>query len=69
MLAELAQIADVLDEVEAALVAVLARFAGYGDRFRAALDAGRITDPRDSCHQVWFELHEDLIATLGITRH
>jgi len=22
----------------------------------------------DSCHRVWFELHEDLIATLGIDR-
>jgi hypothetical protein len=20
----------------------------------------------DSCHRVWFELHEDLVATLGI---
>ncbi|GEK21750.1 hypothetical protein CXY01_22700 [Cellulomonas xylanilytica] len=23
----------------------------------------------DSCHRVWFELHEDLVATLGIDRH
>ena len=23
----------------------------------------------DSCHRVWFELHEDLIATLGLSRH
>ena len=22
----------------------------------------------DSCHVVWFELHEDLLATLGIDR-
>ncbi|MEV6923759.1 hypothetical protein AB0M46_04485 [Dactylosporangium sp. NPDC051485] len=22
----------------------------------------------DSCHRIWYELHEDLIATLGITR-
>jgi hypothetical protein len=22
----------------------------------------------DSCHRVWFELHEDLVATLGIDR-
>ncbi|WP_245966310.1 hypothetical protein [Sphaerisporangium album] len=23
----------------------------------------------DSCHRVWFELHEDLIAMLGLDRH
>ena len=23
---------------------------------------------RDSCHRVWFELHEDLIATPGLVR-
>ena len=22
----------------------------------------------DSCHRVWFEVHEDLLATLGIPR-
>lgn len=22
----------------------------------------------DSCHRVWFQLHEDLLATLGIDR-
>jgi len=38
--------------------------------------AGRLTLPRrwvdaigiDSCHTVWFQLHEDLLATLGIPR-
>lgn len=59
---------------EARLTAHLTRFAGYHGRFAAALAASR-TDPRwitgtdrDSCHRVWFELHEDLIATLGLTR-
>jgi hypothetical protein len=23
---------------------------------------------RDSCHTVWFQLHEDLLATLGLRR-
>jgi len=22
----------------------------------------------ESCHRVWFELHEDLVATLGVDR-
>ncbi|WP_245966848.1 hypothetical protein [Sphaerisporangium album] len=34
-------------------------------RFTAALAGARV----DSCHRVWFELHEDLIATLGLDRH
>jgi len=53
---------------------LLARFAGYHERFAAAL-ARASADPawitaadRESCHHVWFELHEDLIATLGLSR-
>ncbi len=53
----------------------LTRFTGYPDRFAAALervdhgqrnwvDGSRI----DSCHTVWFELHEDLLSTLGLER-
>jgi len=57
------------------LAAVLTRFRGYDTRFTAALtraQAGQVnwvdrTDV-DSCHRVWFELHEDLVATLGIDR-
>ena len=54
---------------------VLARFDGYGDRFAAALASVRagevegFTRPLiDSYHTVWFELHENLLATLGIER-
>ena len=53
----------------------LDRFSGYGDRLRAALEkvvAGDhewFTKPMiDSYHTVWFELHEDLLCTLGIER-
>ncbi|OXM64659.1 MULTISPECIES: transcriptional regulator [Amycolatopsis] len=54
---------------------VLARFDGYPDRYRSALCKARSgqhnwigkTDV-DSCHRVWFQLHEDLVATLGIDR-
>jgi len=53
----------------------LARVGGYGRRFSDALgrvQAGEVewfTRPMiDSYHTVWFELHEDLLATLGIDR-
>jgi hypothetical protein len=56
-------------------LSVLPRFAGYADRFEAALgrvdrgDRRWVDEPAiDSCHAVWFELHEDLLATLGLTR-
>jgi hypothetical protein len=53
----------------------LVRLRGYDDRFTAALarvgrgDLSWVARPRvDSCHTVWMELHEDLVATLGIRR-
>ena len=53
----------------------LDRFGGYDVRFSKVVDRVRGGDPSwvdrtgvDSCHTVWFELHEDLVATLGITR-
>lgn len=57
------------------LSAALARFDGYAERYAAALsrvgrgerhwvDAVGI----DSCHAVWMQLHEDLLATLGLER-
>jgi hypothetical protein len=53
----------------------LARFDGYPRRYADALakvDSGarRWVDGVgiDSCHRVWFELHEDLLATLGKSR-
>ena len=63
-----------LREVEDLLTTVLARFAGYRGRFLTALFRAD-DDPAwlagtsvDSCHRVWFELHEDLVSTLGVTR-
>lgn len=57
------------------LAGVLERFDGYGARLANALarvQAGEIdwfTKPViDSYHTVWFELHENLLATLGIER-
>jgi hypothetical protein len=53
----------------------LARFGDYGTRFGIALDRVRkgerdwFAKPMiDSYHTIWFELHEDLLATLGIER-
>ena len=54
---------------------VVARFAGYRPRLRAArrrVDDGEsewLTSPRiDSYHTVWMQLHEDLLLALGRER-
>jgi hypothetical protein len=59
----------------AELGAALDRFAAYGSRLGEALariragDTDWFTKPMiPSYHTVWFELHEDLLATLGIER-
>ena len=53
----------------------LARFDAYSGRYSAALrkvEAGQhawLDAPdRDSCHLVWIQFHEDLLATLGLPR-
>src|SRR5690606_27907548 len=57
------------------LDAHLSRFGRYEGRLATARDkvldgdGGWFTQPLiDSYHTVWFELHEDLLATLGIDR-
>ncbi|MBO0922148.1 transcriptional regulator [Cellulomonas sp. zg-ZUI222] len=75
VLDDLAAVERGLVPLVARLAGVLQRFAGYDERFArarrraAAGEPGRVdgTDV-DSCHRVWFELHEDLVATLGIER-
>jgi len=73
-LRRLGDVARELDGLERRLTARLPRFAGYHGRLAHALsrsgaDPAWITSPElDSCHTVWFELHEDLTATLGIPR-
>ena len=57
------------------LSSVLDRMRGYDDRFNRALGKAMAGERGwvdgtgiDSCHTVWFELHEDLLATLGLHR-
>jgi hypothetical protein len=57
------------------LAGALQRFDGYAPGFSAALAKVNAAQPRwidapdaDSCHTVWIQLHEDLLATLGIPR-
>ncbi len=57
------------------LAGCLARFGGYADRYSSALgqvETGQLAwvdaPDRDSCHLLWIQFHEDLLATLGIPR-
>ncbi|MFE3441442.1 hypothetical protein ACFXNW_00260 [Nocardia sp. NPDC059180] len=73
-LSELKRLAEELVPLTSRLTERLARFSGYHTRFAAALSLAAdnpdmVTGTEhDSAHRVWFELHEDLIATLGIDR-
>lgn len=57
------------------LSSALRRFARYTARLTDALTRVRsgeldyITDNLESYHVVWFQLHEDLLATLGLPRY
>ena len=75
IMARLVDLDGSLRKVLAPLRTALARYEGYPDRFRTALDKllggdlDYLTKPLiPSYHTVWFELHEDLLATLGIDR-
>ena len=75
VLDDLAAVESGLVPLAARLVGVLQRFAGYDERFAAARRRAAPRAPGwvagtdvDSCHRVWFELHEDLVATLGVER-
>ncbi len=72
---QLGTLDDGVQPICADLEAVLARFAVYAPRFTDALakvragDLDWFTKPiMESYHTVWFELHEDLLASLGIDR-
>jgi len=75
VLARLELLHERIAPVARSLSGALERFGGYGSRLAAAharIMAGEtewLTRPTiDSYHTVWFELHEDLLATLGRRR-
>ncbi|WP_326826735.1 transcriptional regulator [Streptosporangium sp. NBC_01756] len=63
------------DVVCADLFAAMLRFQRYQTRLAYALTRVRsgasdyVTDNLEAYHTVWFQLHEDLLVTLGIPRH
>jgi hypothetical protein len=72
---ELADLHAAANPICVDLAGVLARFGGYGPRLSHALqrvqdgDGDWFTKPMiASYHTVWFEMHEDLLSTLGIER-
>jgi hypothetical protein len=74
-IAALGVIDDAVQPVCADLAEALSRYAGYAPRLSTARqkveggDTAWFTKPLiDSYHTVWFELHEDLLVTLGIER-
>jgi len=71
----LAAVDAAVQPVAADLSTALDRFCDYGPRLATALARVRSGDRDwfakpmiDSYHTVWFELHEDLLSTLGIER-
>lgn len=75
VLDELAALGRELAPLAERLSAVLVRFDGYAARYESALHRAEEGETDwidkndvDSCHRVWFQLHEDLIASLGIDR-
>jgi hypothetical protein len=75
VIASLVGIDERVQPVCAQLGEAMERFGSYGARLGEALDKIRagetqwFTSPMiDSYHTIWFELHEDLLQTLGIDR-
>lgn len=75
VVADLEEIDGAVQPICAQLLSVLPRFQRYGPGFANALmrlksgDREWLTKPTImSYHTLWFELHEDLLATLGLDR-
>lgn len=74
VLSRITQLDTRLDPICADLSAPLPRFRRYRVRLTTALDRARagdldqVADGTTSYHAIWFQLHEDLLATLGIPR-
>jgi hypothetical protein len=75
VVADLARLEQRARPVLSTLAASLDRYGGYGPQLRRAVerveagDGDWFTRPvMPSFHTVWFELHEDLLTTLGLDR-
>jgi hypothetical protein len=75
IIAELDRLDDAVQPICSDLAAVLERFSYYNGRFAVARlrvhdgEHDWFTKPMiDSYHTVWFELHENLLATLNLVR-
>ena len=74
VLSRLIRIDDSAQKVCSDLASRLMRFEPYRSRLSTAVeralagDSAYVTDSFDSYHTVWFQLHEDLLVTLGISR-
>ena len=75
VLARLAAVPTAATPICTDLAAVMTRFGPYRSRLQAAFDRTAAGDPQwltgvsvDSYHTLWFELHEDLLQTLGLDR-
>jgi hypothetical protein len=75
VLRDLASVEEAFRQLCRRLADRLRRFDGYAERYASAVAAVETGQPRwvdapdlDSCHTVWIQFHEDLLATLGIPR-
>ena len=75
VIARLVNIDDEIQPVCQSLATSLNRLEGYSNRFSEALHKVQNNEPEwftkpmiDSYHTIWFELHENLLSTLGIER-
>ena len=75
LIEQLAEIHETVMAITTDLARVIERFSAYGPRFAKALarlragDLGAFTRPLSgSYHDVWMELHQDLLDTLGRSR-
>jgi hypothetical protein len=75
VLARLGEVHARVVPIIAAAAAQLPRLGGYAAKLVAALDKVKAGDTDwlsrpliDSYHTVWFELHEELIGAVGLTR-
>jgi hypothetical protein len=72
---QLHELHEKVEPIISDLEATLDRYCGYRARLEASLSKLRDGEPEwftkpliDSYHTVWFQLHEDLLNTLGIER-